>query len=590
MQHVHRPAVRRTAAFGATIAIVSAASAFGLGATSATAESAGPEAPPTSTSTATATPTSASTAAATATATPAPAATPTPTATPTDTATPAAPPASTPAAAPAATATPAATVAVTGTPRAWRTLTATTSGWPAGTTFTYAWHFRHPVVIDSRPATDRTYVVDPELADATVTVSVTGTAPGATPTTVTSAPTAPVVVDQEEDLRFIYGSRVVSVTPDEPFSVSLSPAPNPDLRFFANGSIGGGPDPSALPTGVTLSEDGVLSGTLHRSPSEDFWVHVSTPFHPGGGLSERILLSAIPEAGDGDGAGSGSGTGTGTGTGTGDVAGSSPESPLRLEATAGEAFSHDFAVDTAPGEDARYTLRSPAPELADDPLRGTSLRFDQRTGVLSGSDTAAGLLSLSVDTTVGDRTTTRYVELTVRPGATTGLQVWLTPVGDPQLRDWKVDQDGTVTETVFPHGGPGRSTTVSRPSVPQSSTLDVRATPVDRWGNFSARYEDLDGDGSAIRSDVRSDVATDVVTADGAAVRVRFPHASTHTLTISRDGATAVVPITVVPRDGQLAFTGADTTAPLAASGGLLAVGAALLLHRARRHLRRRRA
>jgi hypothetical protein len=68
-----------------------------------------------------------------------------------------------------------------------------------------------------------------------------------------------------------------------------------------------------------------------------------------------------------------------------------------------------------------------------------------------------------------------------------------------------------------------------------------------------------------------------------------LPHASTHTLTATAEGVSTTFPVTVVPTastTGSLAFTGADTTGPVAWALGLLASGAALLLLR----LRRRRA
>ncbi len=89
-----------------------------------------------------------------------------------------------------------------------------------------------------------------------------------------------------------------------------------------------------------------------------------------------------------------------------------------------------------------------------------------------------------------------------------------------------------------------------------------------------------------------SDVATDQIAfdEDEYATKVTFPHASTHRLTVAQDDVSVSFPVTVVPTaatvgttptvptatTGQLAFTGADETAPIAWALGLIAAGAGL--------------
>jgi hypothetical protein len=620
------PPIHRIAAIGSAVAIVAASSAFGIGAVSASADELTPN---TSTSTSTNTNTNTNTntdvdastdtptsdpastvadtptsdpastvadtsadaaPAAATTATPAPTTAPAAPTTP-DTAAAAAAPATPAAATPAptaaaATATPAGTVTISGTTRAWRTISAATAGWPAGTTFTYRWDFHHPVLGNRYPGTQRTYVVDPEQADGTFTVTVTGTAPGMTPTSVTSAPSSKVFVE-DSDLQFTYGQRVVPVTSGERFSVDLAPADNPDLSFFVNGSISGTADPSVLPDGVTLSEDGVLSGTIDSStPLRDqIWVHVSTPYHPGGGLSERILLSVAPAEDDG---------------GLSFSGGSTEDHAVQLHAQAGTAFSHTFQATGGPADEpVRYSiLRTdgqpfPASDIGASFPAGITL--DPATGVLSGTDDRSAWYSFAVVATSGDQTATQYVDLATAAAPAVGALVTITRPGDVwEQRAWTVKPDGSVETTWFPNGPQHdiERATGGRPTVAQGGTLRIAAAPIDAFGNITVP---LDGDWDGRTPDtVTSDVASDVVERAGWNADVTFPHASTHTLTVTSQGVSTTFPVTVVPSagaagtgtigtTGTLAFTGADTTGPIAWGLGLLASGVALLTLRARR-------
>lgn len=591
MHKTCKPTIRATAAVGTAVAMIAMSSAFGIGATAAVADDT--TTPATSPATAPApapAPAPATDPAAPATTAPAaeqaeptavdPTASATapadaPTASPTApadaptasvTAPADAPTASVPTPAADADATPAGTVSISGSLRAWRTITADTAGWPAGTTFTYRWAFHHPVVIDTHPGTDRSYIVDPEQADGTFSVTVTGTAPGKAPTSVTSAESAPVVVE-DSDLQYVYGERVVHVTRDEPFSVDLSPADNPDLPFFVNGSISGRPDPRVLPEGVTLSENGVLSGTIAtgtvvRGP---IWVHVSTPLHPGGGLSERLVLEAGPSANppltfDG---------------------GATQEQPVELNGQAGKAFSHTFRTSGGTGEPVRYEVRLPV---------GASLpsgiTFDPTTGVLSGTSTLSQITWFSVVATSGNQTAVQDVELQIAAGRAVGLRVTVSRPDDPQQRTWTVEPDGSEETTWFPKGlnrEPERATG-ERPTITQGGTLRVAGAPVDAWGNITVPLDgDWDGRTPLV---VTSDVSSDVPKSVDWFAEVSFPHASTHTLTATAEGVSTTFPVTVVPMagtTGSLAFTGADTTGPIAWGLGLLASGATLLVVRARR-------
>ncbi|PZE68987.1 putative Ig domain-containing protein [Curtobacterium sp. MCBD17_021] len=597
------PPIHRIAAIGSAVAIVAASSAFGIGVTSASADELAPTTgvgTSTSVDAPTASPTTdpaadPASAAAEMPAEPAPAVTaaPAPTTTPTAPTTPAAAAPAAPAAATpaptddaAATATPAGTVTISGTTRAWRTVSADTAGWPAGTTFTYRWDFHHPVLTNRDQGTERTYIVDPEQADGTFTVTVTGTAPGMTPTSVTSAPSTPVVVE-DSDRQFIYGQRVIPVTSGEPFSVDLAPADNPDLSFFVNGSIGGTADPSVLPEGVTLSANGVISGTLDSStPLRDqIWVHVSTPYHPGGGLSERILLSVAPPENTG---------------GLSFAGGTTEDHAVQLHAQAGEPFSHTFRATGGPvDEPVRYSvLRTdgqpfPASDIGASFPAGITL--DRTTGVLSGTDDQAAFYSFAVVATSGGQTAVQYVDLRTAPAPAVGALVTVTRPGDRwEQRTWVIQPDGSVESTWFPNGPQHEieREVGGRPTVAQGSTLRIAAAPVDAFGNITVPL-DGDWDGRTPVT-VTSDVATDVVQRVGWNAEITFPHASKHTLTVTSQGVSTTFPVTVVPSTatgttgttgttGSLAFTGADTTGPVTWGLGLLASGVALLTVRARR-------
>lgn len=78
---------------------------------------------------------------------------------------------------------------ISGTPETRATLTAVTGGWPEGTTFTYAWNVDGETVDG---AEDATFTVPASALGSSITVTVTATAPGYLPTTLTSAAVGPV--------------------------------------------------------------------------------------------------------------------------------------------------------------------------------------------------------------------------------------------------------------------------------------------------------------------------------------------------------------------------------------------------------------
>jgi hypothetical protein len=515
-----KPTVRATAAVGTAVAMIAMSSAFGIGATAAVAVADDTTTPATSPATAPATSASASdpapeSAAGSATDTtptdesvPDPSATPTdgaspttdPTAdvpvpadtaptpttpTPTPTTAPTTPAAPTPSdAAPqaaAAAATPAGTVTVTGTATTWHTLRAATAGWPAGTTFTYQWTLSGPVVGTRviEGATSDTYVLGHPDATSDLTVAVTGTAPGQEPTTVTSAP---VSVGFNTDTTFTGADDLeLDASAGEPLSVPIQALTGDQggLRYGVGSSAFGPIDPDALPAGLTLSSDGVLSGSTTEAQTVDFWVLVRTSQQPEGAPGRHVQLRV-----------------------------------------------------------------------------GLATEFQLEAGVTSNT-----------------------------PG---------------EYDFWSVAADGT---TRFESNSEGPS---SDPSRPLTSTvgkgITVNAGRVDRYGNREP-YAVIDNDWT-------SSVSTDRLDKYDPGTGVAFAEPGNHVLTgTTVDGRTISFTVRVDPVGaatttpsatgtgtgtgtgtakpvGQLAFTGADTTGPIAWALGLLASGAALLLLR----LRRRRA
>ncbi len=323
---------------------------------------------------------------------------------------------------------------------------------------------------------------------------------------------------------------------------------------------------------------------------------------------------------------------------------------LPQDATAGEAFSYTFRAEGSPApeyalawyyddeEDSIDNVESNQAEAQADSTLGfgweedgdvngdgeytpedqlpKGITFDPTTGELSGTATEASTYDFAVTATSGDVTTTVYAELTVDPGAAYGLAAQALDAG---LLDgdkgslYVIRPDGTVVGFTLDPNGDGffadDSDLLDHVSVKQGGTLLVYGTPVDRFGND---VDSTDDDGNpTVKATVTSSVASDVVkpyTEDGAedfgVTSVTFPHASTHTLTVSAEAlqpvsfdvevtptvapAVAVVPTaTGTGTGGQLAYTGSDATGALPWALGLVLAGAGLL---GARTLRRRHA
>lgn len=265
---------------------------------------------------------------------------------------------------------------------------------------------------------------------------------------------------------------------------------------------------------------------------------------------------------------------------------SSADAPIAITPTAGEQFTRTFEVSGATGRsDLRYELRGVQGEPFDDTYarNGLDLAIDPTTGVLTGTGTAATSFRFQVVATSGGKEAVANVEVTVSPAAFAKLVVAVLPSDrDPESETWAVDGD-TITH-ITPDGG---SEVVDAVPARQGQRMLVLAVPVDAYGNAVADHDDL-----TITSDVASDrIAYDPSTAG---TWVTFEHASPHVVTVAYQDRTQDIRFDVTPTaattgattdtgSGRLAYTGAETSGPLAWALGLLAAGGGLLVHRLRR-------
>ena len=301
------------------------------------------------------------------------------------------------------------------------------------------------------------------------------------------------------------------------------------------------------------------------------------------------------------------------------------DAPLTLSLTAGQDLSRSFAV-TAGSGDVTYSVGYTDPSYADpdDPERTPEyflpdgVTLDPTTGLLSGTPTGASSYDFTIVATNGTSTATEYVVVEVAPAEAVGVLAYATDTsskeffdsiddeGNPNLdhpvTSWIITPDGEIITLTQPSDWNEEPTVTlgGNPTVKQGGSLWIDGAPVDQFGNPTTQPDE---DGNTPAPTVTSDVASDQIAFDQEdfSTRVTFPHASTHHLTVAQSGLSVSFPVTVVPTaatvgttptvvtptTGQLAFTGADETAPIAWALGLIAAGAGLVGARA---LRRRRA
>ncbi|UXN22037.1 hypothetical protein N8D77_00325 [Curtobacterium flaccumfaciens] len=270
---------------------------------------------------------------------------------------------------------------------------------------------------------------------------------------------------------------------------------------------------------------------------------------------------------------------------------STPESPIRIETTAGEQIERTFTA-TGSSTELHYVLLTgptafPVPGN-EHPIAPLGLAVGDTSGVLSGAPTVAGEYDFQVMAMNGSRAATQYVHLSIRPAATEELSLLVGTIGSP--KGWLRDAEGL--REIFAESP--KSIPVDAVPVAQGATMVVRVTALDAFGNST---KESDGAQPVVTSSVASDEVT--LPYGEWAPRVGFPHASPHTITVALGDVSTTFDVDVRPSvatvgdttptaggGGHLAYTGADASGPLAWALGLLAAGGGLLVHR----LRRRRA
>lgn len=270
---------------------------------------------------------------------------------------------------------------------------------------------------------------------------------------------------------------------------------------------------------------------------------------------------------------------------------STPESPIRIETTAGEQIERTFTA-TGSSTELHYVLLTgptafPVPGN-EHPIAPLGLAVGDTSGVLSGAPTVAGEYDFQVMAMNGSRAATQYVHLSIRPAATEELSLLVGTIGSP--KGWLRDAEGL--REIFAESP--KSIPVDAVPVAQGATMVVRVTALDAFGNST---KESDGAQPVVTSSVASDEVT--LPYGEWAPRVGFPHASPHTITVALGDVSTTFDVDVQPSvatvgdttptaggGGHLAYTGADASGPLAWALGLLAAGGGLLVHR----LRRRRA
>jgi hypothetical protein len=258
---------------------------------------------------------------------------------------------------------------------------------------------------------------------------------------------------------------------------------------------------------------------------------------------------------------------------------STADDPIELTATSGTPFTHRFRTTGGDGT-VGYAIQD-APS--------SDYWVNVGTGVLSGDPKEAGTFRFQVVALSGSTEIRQYVELTVTPGAPVGVTFSVaTPHYDGM---WQVETDGTIWEQA---AGQGRVRIVPSIPVAEGTPLKLAGLAVDAYGNRTTPGEAYPR--STVTSTDDSDAA---VWNDGdSSNTVTFGGTGTRTVTVSEGGVSTSFEVDVRPAvataggttptagGGHLAYTGADTSGPLAWALGLLAAGGGLLVHR----LRRRRA
>lgn len=305
------------------------------------------------------------------------------------------------------------------------------------------------------------------------------------------------------------------------------------------------------------------------------------------------------------------------------VAGTTPEHTF--QATGSPAPTYAFADLT---DDDTDTIANADPTGTSELFNAQwtapdGLDIDKATGALSGTPTQAGDYLFRVEATNGGVPAVSYLELTIKPDVPVGILVgavdkpsfWDAFDDDVDSTFWSIDTDGTSEEIHIRNGEVVEDIPGGLPHVEQGGSLAIIGSEVDQYQNDT---HPVGLDGNAPLPRVSSSVASDVITAnhDEDTVVIRFPHASTHQITVEQGVSTTTFAVTVNPvvvtppatvpgstpgtgtvvavtptasrGSGRLAYTGLDDSSLVVWALGLLAAGAGVTTLRiARRRAQR---
>jgi hypothetical protein len=217
-------------------------------------------------------------------------------------------------------------------------------------------------------------------------------------------------------------------------------------------------------------------------------------------------------------------------------------------------------------------------------------------GTLSGTPTVAGYTMLWVHASTSrhpDGGTAMRVFFTTEAAPAVSMRVWAYTSTDDRPYDlWQIAPDGSTRYTSNPQDWYGDPATPLR--VPQTAEVNLDVAGTDAFGD-TVLFEDGGVRWSSSVAGDAFDTSLSPGALDAGAARLTFAHASEHVITATHGDlsisftidvtptATTVVATKPASGTGQLAYTGADATGPIAWALGLLAAGGTLLVHRARR-------
>lgn len=259
----------------------------------------------------------------------------------------------------------------------------------------------------------------------------------------------------------------------------------------------------------------------------------------------------------------------------------------------GEPFSVSLAAFE--GDGLQYFVNDQPGGSSDPGVLPAGVSFSP-DGTLSGTPTGAGYTMLWVHVSTSrhpDGGTAMRVFFTAEAAPAVSMRAWVSTSTDDRPYDlWQIAPDGSTRYTSDPQEWYGDPATPLR--VPQTAEVNLDVAGTDAFGD-TVLFEDGGVRWSSSVAGDSFDTSLSPGALDAGAARLTFAHASQHVITATHGDlsisftidvtptATTVVATKPASGTGELAYTGADATGPIAWALGLLAAGGALLVHRARR-------